>query len=463
MRPITAGGICAAVGGRLYGPDDLTACRISTDSRSVAAGDWFVPLAGERFDGHDYISKALEAGAVGCLCARLPEQLRPDRAYVLVTDTKKALGALAGWYRGLFSPRMVQITGSVGKTTTKELIASVLSQGLTTLKTRGNLNGDIGAPMTLLELEAAHRAAVIETGMDSFGQIRYLGSLIRPDIAVITNIGDAHMEYLGSRQGILRAKSEIFEHLAPGGTAVLNGDDPLLCTLELPFETLRCGVGEGCNVRVEDVEDLGVAGVRCRVRTAAGDYPLAIPAPGVHMACTAAMAVAIGEKLGLTAEQICRGVAAYVPAGERMRVERLPGGRLLLNDSYNANPQSMAAALQVLAATDCKKRIAMLGDMRELGAAAEPGHRAVGRLAGELGVDMLLAVGPESREWMAPEAERAGCRDVRCYPDREAAYADLTAAYAPGAALLLKASHFSGRFDLAAAYLREYPWEETGA
>ncbi len=454
MIPITVSQIHAAVGGSLYGGGDAAVTALSTDSRSIGPGQWFVPIAGERFDGHDYIDMALEKGAVGCFCAHLPETLRPECSYILVTDTKLALRDLAAWYRGQFRLPVVQITGSVGKTTAKEMIAGVLSQGLNTLKTRGNLNGDIGAPMLLLDLMPEHQAAVVETGMDNFGQIRYLGAAVRPDIAVIVNIGDAHMENLGSREGILRAKSEIFENLRPGGTAVLNGDDPLLNTLDLPVETLRCGMGENCNVRVEQVEDLGVAGIRCAVRTDRGVYPLSIPAPGVHMVYAAAMAVAIGEKLGLTAEEICRGVAQYAPAGERMRVEHLAGGRTLLNDSYNANPQSMEAAVRILAATAGKRRVAMLGDMKELGAATEPGHAAIGRLVGQLGVDTLLAVGPYCREYMVPAAQAAGCADVRWFPDREAAYRDLREAFVPGGVVLLKASHFSGRFDLAAEYLR---------
>ncbi len=458
MIPITASQIAAAVGGALRGPD-LTASAVSTDSRRIGPGCWFIPLAGERFDGHDYIDMALEKGAVGCLCARLPERLRADRAYVQVEDTKRALKELASWYRGLFGLPVVQVTGSVGKTTTKELIASVLGQELDTLKTMGNLNGDIGAPLTVLELEPHHRAAVIETGMDSFGQIRCLGEMIRPDIAVITNIGDAHLEYLGSRQGILRAKSEIFENLRPGGLAVLNGDDELLNTLDLPFETMRCGMGENCQARISDVEDLGVAGVRCLVATAGGRYPLDIPAPGVHMVYAAAIAAVIGERLGLSGEAIRRGVAQYVPAGDRMRVERLAGGRTLLNDSYNANPQSMAAAVRVLAATPCERRIAMLGDMTELGDAAGPGHASIGRLAAELGVDTLLAVGPLCREYMVPAAREAGCADVRWFPDRESAQTALTEAFGPGDCALLKASHFSGRFDLTADFLRTYPFE----
>lgn len=460
MLPVTAAQMRDAVRGTLHGDETLIVTTLSTDSRQITPGVWFVPIVGEKFDGHDFIDKALEAGAAGCFCARLPEALRSDKTYIQVQDTKKAMKDLAQWYRGRFTLPVVQVTGSTGKTTIKEMIATVLSQRLNTLKTKGNFNGDIGTPLIMLELAPEHQAAVIETGMDAPGQIRNMGEMVQPDFAVIGNIGEAHMEYLGSKEAILRAKCEIFENLRPGGVAVLNGDDELLNTVTLPCEILRCGMGDNCNVRVEDVEDLGVGGVRCTVRTAKESYPLSIPAPGVHMVYAASMAAVIGERLGLTKEEICRGVGSYRPAGERMRIESLPGGRILLNDSYNANPQSMEAAIRILARTDCGKRIAMLGDMKELGAATEPGHRAMGRLLGELGIDMLLAVGPFCREYMVPAAKEAGCPDVRWYADKKDAYDDLLAAYAPGSALLLKASHFSGRFDLVADYLREHDFQD---
>ncbi len=457
MKAMTTAQICQAVGGTLHGDGAVAITEVSTDSRTIGSGAWFVPIRGERFDGHDYIDKALDAGAAGCFYSRPPENFRPDKCYIEVPDTKTALRDLAAQYRAQFTLPMIQITGSTGKTTLKEMIASVLSQRLHTLKTKANLNGDIGTPLILLELTPEHQAAVIETGMDNYGQIRYLGQAVRPDIAVIINVGVTHLEHFGpnaTRRNILEAKSEIFEHLSPGGLAVLNGDDDMLNTLNLPFETLRCGLGDNCNVRVTDVEDLGVAGVRCAVRTAKETYRLSIPAPGVHMVYAAAMAAAIDERLGLTAEEIVRGVAAYQPAGERMRVEHLAGGRIMLNDSYNASPTSVAAALRILSSVACHKRIAMLGDMKELGAAAASGHQEIGRLVGELGIDALLAVGPLCGDYMVDAAKTAGCPDVRWYETRDAAKEDLLALYGPGDCLLLKASHFFGRFDLMADFLR---------
>ena len=186
MIAMTTAQMCAAAGGTLYGDPSAVITSLSTDSRSICTGDWFVPIAGERFDGHDYIGRALEAGGAGCFCARLPETLLPGKTYILVEDTKRALRDLAGWYRGQFDLPVVQITGSMGKTTFKELLSGILSQRYNTLKTPGNLNGDIGAPLTLLSLLPEHQAAVVETGMDAPGQIRWLGQAVRPDVAVIT-------------------------------------------------------------------------------------------------------------------------------------------------------------------------------------------------------------------------------------------------------------------------------------
>ena len=460
MTPVTAAQMCEAVHGTLYGAENVTITAVSTDSRTIGPGAWFVPLTGERFDGHDYIGKALDSGGAGCFCARLPEVLRPDKTYILVKDTKTALRDLAGWYRGQFDLPVVQITGSMGKTTLKELLAGVLSQRYDILKTPGNLNGDIGAPLTLLQLEPHHQALVIETGMDEFGQIRWLGEVIRPDVAIITIVDDVHLSHFGSREDILKAKAEIFENLRPGGLAVLNGDDALLNTLRPDCETVRCGVSDGCGVRVEGLESRGLETIRCTIATARDRYPLTIPSPAAHMAELSALAVAAAERLGMTREEIVRGIAAYTPADNRLRVEHLPGGRLLINDSYNANPRSVQADLKILARHTGGKRIAMLGDMTELGSAEASGHRAVGQCAGRLGIDVLLAVGQRSRQWMVPAAGEAGCPEVRWYESREAAKADLLALYAPGDALLLKASHFFGRFDLMADFLREYPFSE---
>lgn len=437
MIPCTVREICAAVGGTLLqGEGSALITGVTTDSRAVSAGQLFIPLTGERFDGHAYIGSALSSGAAGCLTARTPETLLPGKLYVQVADTRLALKALAAWYRSRFTLPVVQITGSAGKTTTKEMVAAVLSRRYDTLKTQANFNNDIGTPLTLLGLAPQHQAAVIETGMNHFGEIRYLGEMVRPDIAVITNVGDAHIENLGNtRQGILRAKCEIFQHLSPDGIAVLNGDDPLLNTVALPQTILRCGRGENCNVRVTDVDDRGIEGIACTVTTARASYRLTAASPGSFMIYPMAMAAAIGEALGLTGEEIAAGVAAYVPTGSRMHLIRLPEGRLLIDDCYNANPQAMEEALKLLAVTPARRRAAVLGDMGELGELTVPAHRAIGVLTGELHLDSVIAIGEKARN-IASAAPNA-----RWYASVDDAMPVIRAAFTEGTAVLVKASH----------------------
>ena len=440
MEPISIQQILAATGGkRLDQGGDGTVSTVCTDSRKITAGCLFIPLKGERFDGHAYIDSAIEQGAAGVLCARKPDSLRPGSFYIQVADTRLALKDLASWYRGLFQIPFVQITGSVGKTTTKEMVAAALSARYRVLKTPENFNNDIGTPLTLLQIEKTHQAAVIETGMNHFGEIRYLGEMVRPDIAVISNIGDAHIEFLGSREGILQAKCEIFEHLKKDGTAVLDGDDALLDTLELPFETLRCGKSEHCNVRVTEIIDNGIDGLLCRVETARDAYVLEIPAPGEHMIYPASIAVAIGEKLGLTREEIIRGVASYEPTGSRMRPIHLPGGRTVLDDCYNANPQSVAAALEILAKTDGGRKIAVLGDMGELGSLTEQAHYNMGALSAMLGIDQVFAIGKKAQK--IAEGASASGGEVMYFPVKEAALPEIERQFTEDSIILVKASH----------------------
>ncbi len=413
----------------------IAADRIKSDSRKILPGDVFVAYRGEKFDGHNYVKDCTDKGAVvnvtdheieGCPC-------------IVTKDTVRAVLDIAGHFRRKFSPVLVGVTGSVGKTTTKEMLAAVLGAKLRVLKTPENFNNDIGTPLTLLGLGPEHQAAVIETGMNHFGEIRYLGEMVRPDIAVISNIGDAHIEHLGSREGILKAKSEIFENLKPEGLAVLNGDDALLNTLDLPFRTVRCGRSEHCAVRVMDMADHGVAGITCTVVSPRDTYHLTIPAPGEHMAYSAAIAVAVGEELGLSTEEITRGAASYEPAGSRMRVLRLRDGRLVLDDCYNANPQSVTAALEILAKTECGRKVAVLGDMGELGDLTDQAHYNMGALAAMLGIDEVVAIGAKAEKIADGAAQSGG--SVTHFATKEEAVHELTDQLGTDTAMLVKASH----------------------
>ena len=436
MTGCTVKELCAAVGGTLLQQSGAVVTQVSTDSRSIPNRALFVPLVGERFDGHDYLDAALERGAAGCLTAKKPAALLKDKFYIQVSDTLEALKVLAAWYRAKFDIPMVQVTGSAGKTTTKEMIAAVLSQRFSTLKTQANFNNAIGTPMTLLNLAPEHQAAVIETGMNHFGEIRYLGEMVRPTVAVITNVGDAHIENLGgTRQGILQAKCEIFENLQPGGLAVLNGDDELLSGLTLPFETVLCGRHERCDVRVTNVAEHGIEGVTCTVTTKREVYEVAIPSPGAYMIYPAAMAIAIGEHLGLTKAELLSGIAAYRPVGSRMHLVRCGGDRIIIDDCYNANPQAMAEALRILAQTEHPRRMAVLGDMGELGDLTEQAHRDMGALTRTLGLDTVVAVGPKAK------AIQDANPDVLWFPTVAEALSAIRAAFTAGTAVLVKASH----------------------
>ena len=428
--------LCAAVGGTLLRESGAVVTEVSTDSRSIPNRALFVPLVGERFDGHDYLDAALEGGASGCLTAKKPISLLDGKFYIQVPDTLEALKALAAWYRDKFTIPMVQVTGSAGKTTTKEMIAAVLSQRFSTLKTQANFNNAIGTPLTLLNLARSHQAAVIETGMNHFGEIRYLGEMVRPTVAVITNVGDAHIENLGgTRQGILQAKCEIFENLQPGGLAILNGDDELLSGLTLPFETVLCGQHKRCGVRVANVAEHGIDGVTCTVTTVRDVYEVSIPSPGAYMIYPAAMAIAIGEHLGLTKAEMLAGIAAYRPVGSRMHLVRCSNDRIIIDDCYNANPQAMAEALRILAQTEHPRRMAVLGDMGELGDLTEQAHRDMGTLARTLGLNTVVAIGPKAK------AIQEADPDALWFPTVAEALPAIRASFTAGTAVLVKASH----------------------
>ncbi len=444
METITLSQLLEAVDGRLLGGfDRLDApiARVETDSRSIHPGVLFIPLVGERFDGHAYISSALEGGAAGCLTAREQERYLPGKFYVKVDDTEKALGRLAAWYRDRFSIPFVGVTGSVGKTTAKDMLAAVLGVKYKVLKTEGNHNNNVGLPLTLLELDSSHEIAVLEMGMDKFGEIDYLANIVRPDVGIITNIGDAHIERLGSRENILKAKCELLPHIKKDGVVFLNGDDPLLLRLEgeTPVPAVYCGQGEGCAYRAQVTGGDGVSHIHCRITTPVMDREIKIPALGEHMVYPALIAAAVGERFGLTPDQIERGIGQFVPTRMRMNILHRGSGITILDDTYNANPQSMRAAVSVLADSQSSCKVAILGDMLELGPFAPALHAGVGEYLGEAGIDCLVAVG-ELAEHIAQGARESGVPLVIQCQDREEAKTVLSQVVRPDCTVLVKAS-----------------------
>lgn len=443
MEALTLRQLLEAVNGTLLGEyDDLdtTFVDVCTDSRNVTEGCLFLALQGERFDGHGFINSALEAGAVGCLTARDRDSYLPGKFYVKVRNTQRALRDLACYYKNLFPIPYVAVTGSVGKTTTKDMVAAVLSNKYKVLKTEGNFNNDIGLPLTILRLDHTHEICVLEMGMDHAGEIDYLSEIVEPDVALITNIGDAHIENLGSREAIFNAKCEVFAHLKKDGLAVLCGDDERLITLRDKLEQKAVFVGgnEGldyvaCDLQSEDNH------LNCMVRTPGSQFGASIPALGNHMIYPTLMAVAVAEHFGMAPDQIIQGIRAFLPTKMRMNLIRCPGDIVILNDAYNANPQSMRAAAAVLGDAHDRRRVAVVGDMKELGPNSQLFHRAVGGYFAEAGADRLIAIGDLAR-YMAEGAQEAGLDSASYYPTMEEAQDALRRELRSGVTILVKAS-----------------------
>ena len=421
---------------------------VVTDSRKITKNCVFFALSGERFDGHAYVDASLKQGAAGCVVSKEPDSLLPGKFYVLVEDTRHALGDLAHFYRMKYDVKVVGITGSVGKTTCREMVASVLSKRFRVHATSGNFNNDIGLPMTIFGLSAADEVMVLEMGMNHLGEIRRLSQIAAPDIAVITNIGTAHIGILGSRENIFRAKKEIFE-----GPKI--AVEPAMLARHRIF---YAGKGDICSYRVVDAHvEIGNVdssafeaemSTVCTIRMPDGrdSLQVRIPAAGMHLIYPASIAAGVGDLLGMTSEEIRAGIEDFT--GQRMACEKY-GDILLFDDTYNASPDSMKSSLQVLACLPTQKKAAVLGDMLEQGDFAQQLHREVGAAAADAGLDTLITVGELSVD-MADEAKQRGLLDVRSYPDRESAAKAVEEITVPGTALLFKASHSMALDKLAA-------------
>lgn len=438
MKPFTLRDAVRVVGGRYVGPEDALDRQITfvtSDSRTAAPGALFVAFRGERVDGHDFMVPCLEKGAIACISEREPRE--DERPAIVVDASLRAIGALATWHRARFDIPVIGVTGSVGKTTTKEMLASVLEQRFNTHRTEKNFNNELGVPWTLLRLDDAHEVSVVEMGISGFGEMRRLAAMARPTIAVFSLIGDAHLEFLGDRAGVLRAKAEMFEEMPRDGLAVLNGDDPLLRTCRPNLRRVLYGRSDGCDVRATDVRNLGEDGIELTIRHAGGAFDARIPAFGSHMIYAALAATAVGLELGMKEDAIARGIAAYRTVGDRARVLHA-GDVTVVSDCYNANPNSCRAALDSLAELP-GRRVCILGDMLELGPQTAQLHFGVGEYAAKAGVEKIIACGPLSAH-IAEGAQTAGGNAVY-FPDKPALLAALDRLIRPGDSVLVKASH----------------------
>ena len=399
--------IARATGGTLIGRDGEVRT-ITTDSRSVEPGAMFIAIRGERFDGHDYINKAYEAGAACVLGDHIPEGVIPLGAGgVVVRDTVKALGDIAKYRKECVAPFTVAVTGSTGKTTTKEFIYSVLNADNKTHKTEGNFNNDIGMPLTMLKIENGCRYLVLEMGMSGPGEIEYLSRLALPDMAVITNIGDSHIEHFGSREGIRDAKMEIVAGLREGGKLILNGDEPLLAGVEgAVYVSLK---DAEASYYVSDITDHGMCTTFDVTHAGVTVQDLAIPVLGEHNVFDAALAYAVGNELGMSEEKLRAGLNNFKNTGMRQNIYQ-SSDVTVIEDCYNASPSSMMASMSVLsmiAKREGGRSIAVLGDMRELGDFSRSLHEEVGEKVAELAIDRLYTFGDEAA-FIAHGAKKAG-------------------------------------------------------
>ena len=447
MRGMTISRAAAVCGGRICGEGDLGGelGSVVIDSRAVSAGDFFVAYKGERVDGHDYISAAFDKGAVCCLAQRVPEG--ETRPLILVPDVQAALEQICAEYRRDLRLPVIGITGSVGKTSAKEMISAVLSQRLNVLKTDKNLNNQIGVPMTISRIRPEHQAAVVEMGISGFGEMSVLAQIARPDMAVFTLIGHAHLEFLHNLDGVLRAKTEMLDFMADDAPVLINGDDEKLRGLQCRQKKISFGLGENCDVRAENITLSPTGETLCDIVYGERRIPVEIRAYGRHMIYAALEGAAVGLLMGLSDEEIVKGVASFETVGRRAAVCDT-GFITLIDDSYNANPDSVKCGIDSLMKMP-GRHVCILGDMLELGEGSGEMHFDVGRYAGERGAELVLTSGPLSYETCRGAGERG-----RHFATREELIAALPGLIQKGDRVLVKAS-LGSRFDQISEALKE--------
>jgi UDP-N-acetylmuramoyl-tripeptide--D-alanyl-D-alanine ligase len=401
MAKFTLAEICLATGGKLISgnaQDVQEFSGVCTDSRKINPSELFIALTGDQFDGHQFVAQVINKGAGGVLVShRVAVPPAATVAVILCTDTLQALQDIAAYHRQRFAIPVLAITGSNGKTTTKDMIAALLGTRLHVLKTQANFNNEIGLPQTLLSLTAEHEVAVVEMGMRGLGQVTALAQIACPTAGIVTTVGETHLELLGSLENIAAAKAELVEAIPAGGFVVLNADNPYVAAMA---SKARCvvitfGIHKASDLHGENIRNLadGVAFDCCYQGKR---FTVRVPALGEHNVMNALAALAAGFKLGMNQQDMVLGLAQFVPSGMRMAIERV-GPYQVINDAYNASPASTASALTTLIALKSGRTVAVLGDMLELGTMSEAAHREIGAIAARLAVDVLVTVGPQAR------------------------------------------------------------------
>lgn len=447
MKHMTLSEIADACCGIYCGDPAFLDCEISSvaiDSRKVVKDTLFVAIKGARVDGHNFIPQVMEAGAI---CSLSEQDLGDvDYPYIRVSSCTEALKDLAEHYRRSLDIKVVGITGSVGKTSTKEMIASVLSEKYNVLKTEGNFNNEIGLPLTVFNIREEHEVAVLEMGISHFGDMKPLAKIARPDVCVITNIGYAHLENLGTRDGILKEKSSMTDYMNPKGSVIFNGDDDKLksYTSRDGRTPVYFGLTASCPFHVENIERKGLKGTYAEFVTPTSRFLAHISIPGDHMIYNALAGVAVGYALGMDNDEIARGIEKLVPiAGRNNLIEAKH--YTIIDDCYNANPASMKSSLDVLAYADTRK-VAILGDMGELGADELAMHREVGAYAAFKNTDVLVCIGALSKDMAeaAKETVLATEKNMKVFhfDTKEDFYQNMGQILKENDTILVKASHF---------------------
>ena len=423
------------------------------DNRDVKPGNLFVCITGVRADGHSFANSAFDSGAACCLAEKtIPDAKGP---YVHVKSTLESIKTIAKYYRNLFDIPIIGITGSVGKTTAKELIAAALGEKLIVLKTLENMNNELGVPLTLLSLSEQHEAAVIEMGIDHFGEMSRLADMVRPDILVMTKIGYSHINTLGGLDGVLQAKSEVFNFMKPGGVAILSGDDKMLREYAPGMRKITFGIEEGNDFRAVNIVAEGTLSVKCDITSGTGQFSIKIPSYGSHLALLAPAAAAVGRLLGLTDEEVSRGLLTYSPASGRANVIDTDS-ITIIDDCYNANPHSVNEALTSLSGLP-GRRVAILGDMYNLGELSHEQHREAGFTAVRCGVECLVCCGDEAMSIYEGYIS-AGGKEAYHYRNNEELIIALPKIIKKHDVVLIKASH-GMRFDEVLPSLRSLDYK----
>ena len=452
---MTPENIAKACGGTMVNCENILGrevTAVTTDSRKVTEGCLYIPMKGAKFNGHDFIPQVMENGAMLSLTEK--DEAAKGYAYIKVKRTEIAIQRIAEFYRVALGIPVVGITGSVGKTSTKEMVAAVLSQKYNVLKTAGNFNNNLGLPLTIFRITDEHEIAVLEMGISHFGEMTDLARTARPDTMVITNIGTCHLEFLKDRDGVFEAKTECFENVNfDHGTVVLNGEDDKLCKVDQVHG--RAPIFYGCDPRMrvyaEDIRPLGLKGTACTINIDDRYFDVTVPVPGRHMVMNALAGAAVGSLYGLTDEEIKAGIESLETLGGRFNVVET-GRYTVIDDCYNANPMSMKASLSVL--NDVEERcVAILGDMGELGENEAILHREVGEFAGELDIDEYILVGELSKNIASALRETKPEADIHEVETVEALLPELHKLVREGDIILVKASHFMG-FDRIVEALR---------